>query len=154
MPSDLWSFTLDFYARPGIEQACLDLQASGANVCLLLLGVWLDKRGVVWQASRARQIVELTVPWDEEVIQPLRHLRTQWRAAAGSDAILSGMRDELKALELKAERELLRRLEKLVQAWPTHVAQGEGQWLKVLAGEAQGLSSDALTALRVAADQA
>ncbi|WP_122564226.1 DUF2390 domain-containing protein, partial [Pseudomonas viridiflava] len=36
MPTDLWSFTLDFYARPGAEQACPTLQTSGANVCAVL----------------------------------------------------------------------------------------------------------------------
>jgi uncharacterized protein (TIGR02444 family) len=154
MPSDLWSFTLDFYARPGIEQACLDLQARGGNVCLLLLGIWLDKRGVVWEASRTQQIVELAGPWDEAVVQPLRQLRTNWRAAASSDATLGGMRDEIKALELKAEHELLTRLEMLAQDWPVQITRGEHQWLTALAGEAGGLSRDALNKLRVAADQA
>ncbi|KPY50662.1 Uncharacterized protein ALO48_04472 [Pseudomonas syringae pv. rhaphiolepidis] len=51
MPSALWSFTLDFYARPGVEQACLTLQANGANVCMVLAGSGLAR--ATWRAMRS-----------------------------------------------------------------------------------------------------
>jgi len=152
MPSDLWSFTLDFYARANVEQACLDLQGHGANVCLLLFGIWLDKRGVSYEAPRLQSITGLSTSWDETVVRPLRQLRTQWRTAASTDATLSDLRDEVKKLELKAEQELLRRLEHLAEGWPTQRVQNEHRWLSALAGEAGGLSRDALTALRATAD--
>jgi uncharacterized protein (TIGR02444 family) len=82
MLSDLWSFTLDFYARPGVEQACLNLQANGANVCALLCGVWMDRRGVQFDPERARQIGQLADPWHEQVVGPLRDIRTRWKADA------------------------------------------------------------------------
>lgn len=153
MPSDLWSFTLDFYARPGVEQACLSLQASGANVCLLLCGVWLARRGVVCSVERAREIGQLATPWHDEVVRPLRELRTQWREGAKQDTQLSLLREQVKALELGAERELLARLQARTLEWPAQQTGGQEDWLICLAGEAAGQNRDALQVLRVAMNQ-
>jgi uncharacterized protein (TIGR02444 family) len=153
MPSDLWSFTLDFYARPGVEQACLSLQASGANVCLLLCGAWLTRRGIACDAERAREIGQLATPWHDEVVRPLRELRTQWRENAKQDAQLSLLREQVKALELEAERELLARLEARTLNWSAQQTPGQEDWLICLTGEAAGQSRDALQVLRAAMNQ-
>jgi uncharacterized protein (TIGR02444 family) len=144
MLSDLWSFTLDFYARPGVEQACLNLQANGANVCALLCGVWMDRRGVQFDPERARQIGQLADPWHEQVVGPLRDIRTRWKADAIGDEELKALRDRLKTLELDAERELLVRLQRLTEDWPQRDAQPTGVWLEALAGGAAQASPDAL----------
>ena len=144
MLSDLWSFTLDFYARPGVEQACLNLQANGANVCALLCGVWMDRRGVQFDPERARQIGQLADPWHEQVVGPLRDIRTRWKADATGDEELKALRDRLKTLELDAERELLVRLQRLTKDWPQRDAQPTGVWLEALAGGAAQASPDAL----------
>ncbi len=144
MLSDLWSFTLDFYARPGVEQACLNLQANGANVCALLCGVWMDRRGVQFDPERARQIGQLADPWHEQVVGPLRDIRTRWKADATGDEELKALRDRLKTLELDAERELLVRLQRLTEDWPQRDAQPTDVWLEALAGGAAQASPDAL----------
>ena len=155
MPSDLWSFTLDFYARAGVEQACLALQARGGNVCALLCGVWLDQSDVPFDAQRAEEIRQLATPWHDQVVGPLRDLRTQWKAAAVSDAELGALRERLKVLELDAERELLVRLQRLTQRWPERGAQQPGAWLHALAGAAAHEAPDALRILqRVGAELA
>jgi uncharacterized protein (TIGR02444 family) len=148
MPSDLWSFTLDFYARPGVEQACLTLQASGGNVCALLCGVWLDRRSMPFDPQRAEEIRQLAKPWHDKVVGPLRDLRLQWKAAATSDEELGALRDRLKVLELDAERELLVRLQRLVQDWPERGAQRTGAWLEALAGSAANEAPAALQVLQ------
>jgi len=150
MPSDLWSFTLDVYARPGVEQACLALQANGANVCMLLCGAWLMQRGVECNSHRLREIGQLARPWDEAVVSPLRQLRTQWRDAAQLDRPLASLREQVKALELSAERELIVRLENLSQDWPAGETDDQQDWLSGLAGEAANQNHDALQVLRVA----
>ncbi|WP_426206630.1 TIGR02444 family protein [Pseudomonas sp. TWP3-1] len=150
MSSDLWSFALATYARPGVEDACLRLQTAGANVCLLLCGAWLEHRGVNCDEQRVRQLQELTVPWDTEVVQPLRELRMHWKTLAETDAVLKGMRDQIKGLELEAERALLSRLEGVAQGWAQNVAGMRG-WLEALAGSATHLNHDALQVLRAAA---
>ncbi|AZE51901.1 hypothetical protein C4K04_6273 [Pseudomonas chlororaphis] len=150
MSSDLWSFTLKTYARPGVEEACLDLQAAGANVCLLLCAAWLGARGVTCTAQRLQQLWSLGQPWHDEVVRPLRQLRTQWRPAASADQELAILREQVKALELEAERQLLLRLEALAGGWSEGETQDLEDWLEGLAAEAANLNRDALQALRVA----
>jgi uncharacterized protein (TIGR02444 family) len=150
MSSDLWSFSLATYARPGVEDACLQLQTAGANVCLLLCGLWLEQRAVTCDEQRVRQLQALTEPWDIEVVQPLRTLRMQWKARALDDAVLKGMREQIKSLELEAERALLSRLEGVAQEWMQNDA-GSETWLEELAGTAASPNRDALQVLRVAA---
>ena len=76
------------YARPGVEAACLQLQSAGINVCLLLCGLWLGQRGVACNEQRLQQAAQRGRAWDTDVVQPLRALRTQWKAAAADDAEL------------------------------------------------------------------
>lgn len=150
MSSDLWSFSLATYARPGVEDVCLQLQTAGVNVCLLLCGLWLEQRGVICDEQRVSLLQTLTEPWDTEVVQPLRALRLQWKARAVEDAVLKGMREQIKSLELEAERALLSRLEGVAQEWGQNGA-GSKTWLEGLAGSAASPNRDALQVLRVAA---
>ncbi len=152
MCADLWSFALSFYARPGVEADCLRLQEQGADVCLLLCGAWLEQRGVVLKLERVQALRQIARPWQTQVVEPLRQVRTQWRAMAQQDAQLRVLRERLKALELDAERALLTRLDALVQAWPTGEATDQQPWLEGLAAEdAANLDHDALHRLRVVA---
>ncbi|WP_432218027.1 TIGR02444 family protein [Pseudomonas kribbensis] len=150
MSSDLWSFALAVYARPGVEDACLRLQSAGASVCLMLCGLWLEQRDTTCNEVRTRQLQELTIPWDKEVVQPLRAMRMQWKNLADTDPVLKGMREQIKGLELEAERALLSRLEGVAQEWKRN-SKESSDWLEVLAGPAANLNRDALQVLRVAA---
>ncbi|MVV49267.1 TIGR02444 family protein [Pseudomonas sp. PB120] len=151
MSSDLWSFSITAYSRPGVERACLDLQAGGANVCLLLCGLWLGERGVTCNEHRLQLLRDIAGPWDADVVQPLRALRLQWKAAASEDAGLNDLREEVKSLEIEAERHLLLRLERLAQSWPQSEATDLSAWLEGMAAGAAHLDRDALHQLRVAA---
>ena len=149
MCADLWSFALSTYARPGVEAACLHLQEQGADVCLLLCGAWLERRGVMLTAERIQALKQIARPWQIEVIEPLRQVRRQWRAMAQLDKPLASLRERVKALELDAERQLLTRLEALAQIWLADEAVGQPQWLERLAAEdAANLDHDALQQLR------
>ena len=150
MPSALWSFTLDFYARPGVEQACLTLQANGANVCMVLCGVWLGTRDVACDAQRVAQIKQLATPWHYDVVRPLRNLRNQWRNAALEDASLTPLRMKVKALELEAEQGLMMKLEALTGDWPAGEARNAEEWLLELAEGDAEKNRDALHVLRIA----
>ncbi len=134
MPADLWSFALARYARPGVESACLTLQAEGADVCLLLCGAWLGARGVSCTAARVEQLKAQAKPWESSVVTPLRQLRQNWKAATASDAALAELREQVKALELRAERELLRRLQSACADWPQDAEETTPDWLRELAG--------------------
>ena len=150
MCADLWSFALSTYARPGVEAACLRLQEQGADVCLLLCGAWLEQRGVAQTPERVQALRQLSRPWQVQVVEPLRRVRVQWRAMAQQDAQLASLREQVKALELEAERTLLTRLEALALAWPINEVVAQYEWLEGLATEAANLDHDALQQLRVA----
>lgn len=150
MCADLWSFALSIYARPGCEDACLRLQEQGADVCLLLCGAWLERRGVALEPARIQALQQLARPWQKTVVEPLRQMRMQWRTLAQQDVPLAALRERIKALELEAERELLTRLEALAQPWPTGEV-SQPKWLEGLATEAANLDHDALQQLRVVA---
>ncbi|MBA1378404.1 TIGR02444 family protein [Pseudomonas brassicacearum] len=154
MSSDLWSFSLDLYAKPGVEPACLALQAAGTNVCLVLCGLWLEQRGVTFDEQRLEQLRNLAEPWDQHVVQPLRALRIQWKEAALKDARLNGLREQIKRLELEAERQLLEQLETVAKGWPKERYAGAGRWLQSVAGKDGQLHRDALHQLRVAVSEA
>jgi uncharacterized protein (TIGR02444 family) len=125
------------YARPGVEQACLQLQSAGVNVCLLLCAAWLGQRGVACNEQRLQRFA-VWLSRGNDVVQPLRALRTQWKTIAMLDADLHGLREQVKTLELEAERHLLLRLERSAQvgrkrrtdlsAWLEGVAAGATTW--------------------------
>ncbi|MFY0728429.1 TIGR02444 family protein [Pseudomonas sp. NFX15] len=150
MSSDLWRFSLNIYARPGVEHACLQLQSGGVNVCLLLCGAWLGQRRVACDEQRLQQLRSMAVSWEADVVRPLRTLRTQWKAAASQDAGLHTLREQMKALELEAERQLLLRLEKAAQSWPQEDVADLSAWLEGATAGAAHLDRDALHQLRVA----
>lgn len=150
MSSDLWSFSLNTYALPGVQEACLQLQGEGANVCLLLCGAWLGRRGVRCDSQRLEQLKAFAAPWHRDVVQPLRDLRIGWRDAAREDLELSALREQVKTLELEAERQLLLRLQERVREWPEAQAKSLEDWLGGLAAGAAERNRDALQVLRVA----
>jgi uncharacterized protein (TIGR02444 family) len=151
MSSDLWRFSLELYARPGVEQSCLTLQQAGAGVCLLLCGLWLEQRGVACDEHRLQQLRQVAEPWDEEVVEPLRSLRIRWKAGALQDIALDGLREQVKKLELEAERQLLERLEAAARDWPEGRRGDSAQWLQSLVANADQPGHDALHQLRAAA---
>ncbi|WP_455823418.1 TIGR02444 family protein [Pseudomonas graminis] len=151
MCTDLWSFALSTYARPGCEAACLRLQEQGADVCLLLCGAWLEQRGVAPTAERMRALKQIAEPWQKQVVGPLRQVRVAWRAMAQQDLPLATLRERVKALELDAERELLARLEAAAQGWQAAEQASRGKWLEGLAAGAANLDHNALQQLRVVA---
>ena len=115
----------------------LRLQDSqGADVCLLLTALWLERRGVAVTAERAAALEQLARPWRQAVIAPLRQVRRDWKGAATSDGELAELHRQLAALELQAERLLLERLERLAGSWTAPATSGPaphcGAWLECL----------------------
>ena len=150
MYTDLWNHALALYARPGVETACLDVQAMGGDVCLLLCATWLQARAVPFSEERAQALRVIAGPWQHDVVAPLRSLRQQWRSPARHDTHLAALREQLKGLELEAEKQLLQRLQTCAQQWPIGSLEPMDDWLDRLA-PAQARGHDALVNLRVAA---
>ena len=154
MQSDLWNYCLNLYARPGVEPACLHLQSQGLDVCLVLCAAWLEERGVACDEARLGQLKACAGPWQREVVQPLRLLRTHWREPATRDDALAALRVQIKSLELEAERTLLQRLESVTQGWSLAQSQETCGCLQRMTSDAGHLDCDALHTLRAAINNA
>ena len=128
--TDLWSFALACYTRPGVETLCLELQEQGVDICLLLCGSWLEVRAVTCTPQRLEHLRTLADRWQHEVVTPLRALRQNWREVSQADAELRALREQVKTLELTAEKILLGRLESEACDWPTD--SGPATWLEPL----------------------
>lgn len=117
--ASLWDFALRVYAQPGVEPACLALQdEQGADVCLLLWCLWLERGGCELTAEGLQQAQGAIAPWVAQAVLPLRALRRQLKARYGTaDAELEQLRLGIKQAELLAERQVLRQLAALNGQW-------------------------------------
>ncbi|WIO74410.1 TIGR02444 family protein [Porticoccaceae bacterium LTM1] len=102
-----WDYSLRLY--PHIETWCLQQQARGCNVNLLLLCCFVGSRGVVLsddQLTHAKTCIE---PWDTKVVVPLRTLRQALKARplnGDSEAV----RQAIAKAELLAEQQVQKQL--------------------------------------------
>src|ERR1700733_13710242 len=106
--ADGWAFALHIYAQPGIADACLRLQdEAGVDVMMFLMIVFAAIRHrVLLTPAEIRELDEVCRPWREQIVQPLRALRTQLKTGplpAPSHAT-EPFRSTIKAAELAAER--------------------------------------------------
>ena len=111
MSDGLWDWALAAYGRPGVPEATLALQDEhGFSTALLLWAVWADP-----DPESLANGVQTTVVWDETVLWPLRNVRRTLKPprAPFADAGREGLREDVKAAELRAERVLMEALESL-----------------------------------------
>src|SRR4051812_49063083 len=105
---DSWAFALRLYARPGIAQACLRLQAeAGVDVMMMIVAVFaISQRNIPLTPADIEAIDALCRPWREGVVHPLRALRTALKdgPAPAPSAQTERLRGQIKAGELAAER--------------------------------------------------
>lgn len=102
MDNPLWEYSLATYREAGVAKTCLALQDSfGVDVNLLLYAAWLAQRHQCLSADHLLALDECVREWRETVVKPLRALRRDLRDYPQA----AGVRDALKALELRAERE-------------------------------------------------
>lgn len=106
--SDLWSWSLRVYGRPGVAAACLEAQdRHGADVNLLLWAAWTGaEHGHLLTAGEVAAAREAVVGWHREVVVPLREVRRRLKTGPvpAPDADTEALRTRIKATELEAER--------------------------------------------------
>jgi len=106
----VWEWALETYARPGVPEACLTLQdAHGQNTSLLLWAVWAETA----DADLLARACAAAQAWDETALKPLRAVRRALKASCPpvDDEAREGLREDVKAAELRAERVLMETLE-------------------------------------------
>ena len=105
--SPFWRFSLRFYRRPGVADACIVLQdGCGVDVNVLLFFLWLAVARRCISPAAAKAVCAKVAPWRDEVVVPLRTLRR--RLKDGSLLVEPGatelFRIKIKAIELESER--------------------------------------------------
>jgi len=102
----LWDWAVGAYGREGVQDSCLSLQDDdGQSVCLLLWAAW---RGPV-DAETAEAAADAARSWHLAVIDSLRAVRRTLRKPVSdmADARRLALREQVKDVELSAERGLL-----------------------------------------------
>ncbi|MFN3512194.1 MAG: TIGR02444 family protein [Phenylobacterium sp.] len=109
----LWDWAVEAYARPGVAEAALSLQDEhGQSVAYLLWAVWAGgatPQDLTKGARAARS-------WETAALQPLRRTRRALKSDLPpiDAAARLTLREQVKVVELQAERVLLEALEALV----------------------------------------
>ena len=110
----IWEWALEAYARPGVPEACLALQdLHGQNTSFLLWAVHAEAKDPELLARAAA----VTRTWDRTALVPLRDVRRALKAPLPpvDDHARLALREEVKGLELAAERLLLETLDGMSQ---------------------------------------
>lgn len=102
MDNLFWDYSLARYETDGVAAACLLLQDEyGLDVNLLLYAAWLAHIGRRLDEVHLEALDALVADWRENVVGPLRALRRRLREYPAAAEV----RDEIKSLELRAERQ-------------------------------------------------
>lgn len=119
MSDDLWTWACAAYAAPGAAEACLSLQDyHEQNVPLLLWAAWTAVTGRRPDEETIEAACDTARAWQTTTIAPLRAVRRTLKTPVPDleiDARLA-VREQVKAIELAAERHLLNGLEALSPA--------------------------------------
>ncbi|WP_339915122.1 TIGR02444 family protein [uncultured Brevundimonas sp.] len=115
----LWDWAVRAYAAPGVADTCLTLQdRHDQNVPLLLWAAWTAATGRHPDAETVEAACDTARAWDLVAVAPLRGVRRTLKAPIPDldDAAREAVRNQVKAVELEAERQLLIALESLSPA--------------------------------------
>jgi uncharacterized protein (TIGR02444 family) len=108
LEADGWAFALEIYARPGVADACLKLQnQAGVDVMMLLVITFAAVRHrILLTAAEIRELDEACRPWREQIVWPLRAIRSGLKTgpAPAPNSETEALRSKVKAVELAAER--------------------------------------------------
>jgi uncharacterized protein (TIGR02444 family) len=119
MSDTLWDWSSKAYAAPGVASACLHLQdVADQNVPLLLWAAWVAQTGRRPEEDDIEAACDTARAWAGTTVSPLRAIRRTLKAPIPDmdDAAREAVRDQIKAVELLAERKLLEALEALAPA--------------------------------------
>jgi uncharacterized protein (TIGR02444 family) len=117
--SHAWDWAVAVYARPGVQDALLDLQDGyGQCVPLLLTAAWAAAEGRAFDAESLEAAADAARVYEGTVVGPLRAIRRTLKAPVPDldDPARLALREQVKALELDAERRLIGALEALAPA--------------------------------------
>jgi uncharacterized protein (TIGR02444 family) len=137
-PEAFWEFSLAFYSREPVANACLSLQdRRGADVNIVLLGCWLATLECAIDGAALRRADAAVADWRREVLLPLRAARH-----AASDRFPElrksdrrSIKQAILSVELECERIAQR---KLVDAVSAHAEEAPAETVRSRALQMMG----------------
>jgi uncharacterized protein (TIGR02444 family) len=105
--SAFWRFSLAFYRRTGVADACIALQEqAGVDVNLLLFLLGQATLNRVLSTAEVEGLERRIAPWRNATVIPLRTVRRALKSPPGLVAASAAevFRTKIKAVELEAER--------------------------------------------------
>lgn len=100
-----WCFSVELYAKPGVEPALLALQdMDRLEVNLVLFCLFAGVRGRHLDDAAIAAMREQGRIWGQGVVGPLRAARRNLKPLLSASAAAGALRAEVKRLELVAER--------------------------------------------------
>ena len=117
---NLWDYSLALYKLEGVAPACLILQDQhGFDVNLILFCLWYGSQNGRLSRETLQEALELSKYWSELAVLPLRSVRTAIKADPLIQALpeaeyIATLREQVKKLELSAEKIQQTMLERLV----------------------------------------
>ena len=120
--SAFWQFSLAFYARPQVADACLELQdCAGIDVNVMLYLLFLATQNRELSSDDVARIDATIAGWREQVVLPLRNVRRALKPGIPPHvcADTEPLRSAVKRIELDAERIEQETIERLAAAEST-----------------------------------
>lgn len=121
--SPFWQFSIEFYAAPGVQEACLSLQnEQGLDVNLVLLSAWLARVGRPIEPALVEPLQTASARHQLSIMQPLRQARRSLDPSAAEPWLaphIAEQRRTLLTVELHLERVEQLQLERLVERTAT-----------------------------------
>jgi uncharacterized protein (TIGR02444 family) len=105
--SPFWRFSLGFYRRSAVAEACIALQEqAGVDVNLLLYLLWQASQGRALAVDDVAALEQKISPWRQATVIPLRAVRRalKYPPALVASGSAEAFRNRIKAVELEAER--------------------------------------------------
>src|SRR5947208_15440501 len=82
--SPFWRFSLAFYRRADVAEACIALQEdAGVDVNLLLFLLWQASLGQVISPAQVDELEQRVAPWRNATVIPLRSVRRALKSPPG-----------------------------------------------------------------------
>ena len=109
-PQKFWDFSVELYGRPGVAEACLELQDShGMDVNLLLYCFWYGDSFGSFDKLLLEELVKFSITWKQGIVQPLRTIRRWMKnqtqlVSENQAAQFQSLRERIESEELSAEK--------------------------------------------------
>jgi len=100
-----WQFSVALYGVPEVERACLELQdRDGLEVNLALFCLFAAQHHIRFDLASVQAMQAIGFFWGRDVVAPLREARRSMKAPAAENETVGALREEVKRLELAAEK--------------------------------------------------